>query len=528
MTSKDLDSPQAHVSHSSNSNSSSSTSNKGKEPLLNAGLGTKARSDTTTAATPSTSSGGFISALAASARNAASAIDPRQASVITQHHSLNSSHPSTTGGGTSSSGFLAGPNSKAGAAASSASRSFQHATTALDRTRESSRNNRDATTTDFAQPSSGGGFRQFAGAEGGSGAGSGAGAGAGAGLATGAMDWDNFLASSDSTVLEDRPYQPPSMSSFNFSTLVTPESATYQQPHRQHQYQHQHQHRYQLDQEQQARDFDAAFQAHLSQPMNLTPANHAAFLDYLKSTAHPLPTSQAPTVPSSASPSFSSSSHAFASSVQQQWHSPTPIPGMVSNDIQRQRDMDGSDVLAFLESTSYSDFVDELDSAGGMIERHQHDRRQFVYSETTLLGPSSSSLSRTLFSTLQLIQNLPSERQDIVQYLLSQGTYSEDVWARPFGHDERSHEAASMAATLAEQDEFLRRQQAKAEQQQASPTPGGGNEEDDATTTEEMERVLKQIVDDATTEVKKTGQTDGRAINRLLMVRSHITMGTKL
>ncbi|KAG9323464.1 hypothetical protein KVV02_000826 [Mortierella alpina] len=488
MTSKDPNShsPQAHVSHSSSSNSNSNS--KGKEPLSSAGPGTKARTDTTTAAaTPSTSAGGFISAIATSARNAASAIDPRQASVISQHHSLNN----TPGGGSSSSsGFLAGSNSKAGAAASSASRSFQHATTALERTLEGSSHDSSRDATAFAQPSSGG-FRHPAG----SGSGSGAAAG------TGAMDWDNFLASSDSTVQEDRPYQPPSMSSFNFSTLATPESVLYRQPQPQQQVDHQEQ------QAREAREFDSAFQAHLSQPMNLTPANHSAFLDYLKSTGHP-PTSQ--TTPTTAAPS----------TVQHQWHTPTTDPGMsmISDDIQRQRHMDGSDVLAFLESTSYSDFVDELEAAGGMIDRHQHDRREFVYSEAS----SSSSSSNILFSTLQLIQNLPSERQDIVQYLLSQGTYSEDVWARPFGHDDSSHEAASMAATLAEQDAFLRRQHDKVEH-------GGGEvEEGDDATTAEMERVLKQIVDDAKTEVKTTGQTDGRAVNRLLMVRSHITMGTKL
>ncbi|KAF9985789.1 hypothetical protein BGZ75_002536 [Mortierella antarctica] len=489
MTSKDPNShsPQAHVSHSSSSSSISNS--KGKEPLSSAGPGTKARTDTTTAAaTPYTSAGGFISAIATSARNAASAIDPRQASVISQHHSLNNT---LSGGSSSSSGFLAGPNSKAGAAASSASRSFQHATAALERTLEGSSHDSSRDATAFAQPSSGG-FRQPAGS------GSGSGSGATAAAGTGAMDWDNFLASSDSTVQEDRPYQPPSMSSFNFSTLATPESVLYRQPQPQQQFDHQ---------EQQAREFDSAFQAHLSQPMNLTPANHAAFLDYLKSTGHP------PTTPTTAAPS----------SVQhneKQWHTPTTAPGMsmISDDIQRQRHMDGSDVLAFLESTSYSDFVDELDAAGGMIDRHQHDRREFVYSEA-----SSSSSSNTLFSTLQLIQNLPSERQDIVQYLLSQGTYSEDVWARPFGHDDGSHEAASMAATLEEQDAFLRRQHDKAEH-----GGGGEAEEDNDATTAEMERVLKQIVDDAKTEVKTTGQTDGRAVNRLLMVRSHITMGTKL
>ncbi|CAO3569359.1 unnamed protein product [Mortierella alpina] len=512
MTSKDPNSysPQAHVSHSS----SSSSKGKDKEPFSHtgSGSGTETRTDTTTTST--STGGGFISAIAASARNAASAIDPRQASVITQHHSLNNNSNYNTSGGPSSSS-LAGSNSKAGAAASSASRSFQHATAALEKTLEgSSSSNSNSDATAFAQPLSGG-FRHPAPLGGG-------------GSGTGAMDWDHFLASSDSTVQEDRPYQPPSMASFNFSTLVTPDSAMGPQHQRQRQQQQQQQVPLEQQQQQQAREFDAAFQAHLAQPMNLTPANHAAFLDYLKSTAHPPPTSS--------SSSSSSQAHMSSStpSVQHSWYTPaatTSVPDMLSNDIQRQRHMDGNDVLAFLESTSYSDFVDGLDSAGGMMERHQHDRREFVYSEATLrpsfasssTSAAVSSSSGTLFSTLQLIQNLPSERQDIVQYLLNQGTYSEDVWARPFGHDEGSQEAGSRAATLAEQDEFLRRQHDKARKGDENDV-----DDDDDATTEEMERVLKQIVDDAKTEVKTTGQTDGRAVNRLLMVRSHITMGTKL
>lgn len=147
-----------------------------------------------------------------------------------------------------------------------------------------------------------------------------------------------------------------------------------------------------------------------------------------------------------------------------------------------------------------------------MIEKHQQERREFVYTYTEAdLG------RRSLFSTLQLIQHLPSERQDIVQYLLQQGSYAEDVWARPFSQDVRAEEGVSLDATLAEQDRFLKEQLQKRE--------GGEGDEME----EEMERVLKEIVENAKEEVTSTGgQKDGKALNRLLMVRSHITMGTKL
>ncbi|KAG0376009.1 hypothetical protein BGX24_008400 [Mortierella sp. AD032] len=262
--------------------------------------------------------------------------------------------------------------------------------------------------------------------------------------------------------------------------------------------------------------------------MNLTPANHAAFLEYLKSTAHPTQTSTSPTsstapvpTPSAiAPPQFQHQSYHHPPSQQQQHYSvaSSTAQPLFSNDIQHQQHQDGSDVLAFLDSVSYTEFVDEVEHAG--IEKHQQERREFVYSEASL-GPAGSRQARSLFSTLQLIQHLPSERQDIVQYLLQQGTYAEDVWSQPFGHDEQREEAASLAATQAEQDEFLRQQY----QRDHSGAAEGESSVD--AMTEEMERVLKQIVENATEEVK-TGQTDGRALNRLLMVRSHITMGTKL
>ncbi|KAF9903659.1 hypothetical protein EC991_003480 [Linnemannia zychae] len=440
--------------------------------------------------TPSSST--LIGAIAASARNAAATLDPRQADVLRQHHSFGST------GSSRGAGDIGSSSSKANT--SSASRTFQHTTNALETLHSSSSSSSGARS--GAGYSSG--FRQTAPTS--------------STVSTGgegSMDWDSFLGSSESNIQENAPYKPPSMTAFGFSTLHDPEPASATRHTAFFSPQQQQQQRHQFDEAPQQQQ--SVYQAHVSQPMNLTPANHAAFLEYLKSTAHPTQdpttsTSSAP--PTTVPPQFQHQSYHPPS--QQHYHSisSTARP-LFSNDIQHQQHLDGNDVLAFLDSTSYSEFVDEVEAAG--IEKHQLERREFVYSEASL-GPVGSRQTRSIFSTLQLIQHLPSERQDIVQYLLQQGTYADDVWSRPFGHDEQREEAASLAATQAEQDEFL--------QQQHQKYSGGSQESVDAT-TEEMERVLKQIVENATEEVK-TGQTDGRALNRLLMVRSHITMGTKL
>ncbi|KAG0260930.1 hypothetical protein BG011_001530 [Mortierella polycephala] len=434
-----------------------SPSRKGKEPVSNAG---------TQQGTGSESGSGWIDSLTSSARNIATALDPRQPDLIRQHHSF----------GTSGSGV--GSSTKA--STSSATRSFQHASNALETIENNQASSNQGITSGPSIQSTG--FRGPATSQGGT----------GASADTGAMDWDNFLSSSESTVLDDQPYKPPTMESFGFSSMTTPSESSSSHMHHQ-------------DPVSQLPGLSQqAHQDLLSQSVNLTPDNHADFLEYLKSTAHQ---------PSSP---FALPNHPQYYQQQQQqqqqgqWHSPSNA-SRFSNDIQHQQRLDGSDVLAFLESTSYSDYVDELESAG--IEKHQQERREFVYSEDTL-GPVGVN-TQSLFSTLQLIQHLPSERQDIVQYLLQQGTYTDDIYSRPFGHDTMREEAASMAATQAEQDMFLRQQQ-----------QGSGGGQTDAT-TEEMERILKQIVDDAKTEVK-AGETDGKAVNRLMKVRSHIIMGTKL
>lgn len=234
--------------------------------------------------------------------------------------------------------------------------------------------------------------------------------------------------------------------------------------------------------------------------MNLTPANHAAFLEYLKSTANPQQNSGPSTT--IGSPTTSPQQHIQPPASYQPYTPPYSLAQpLFSQDVQFQQQQDGGEVLAFLHSTCYSDFVDEVEAAG--LEKHQHERRHFHY--------SAGMVSPSVFSALSLIQHLPSERQDIVQYLLQQGTYADDVYAQPFGTDGRD-EATSLQATLSEQELFLRQR-------------GRGEGGDDAT-TEEMERVLAEIVTDAKKEVA-TG-TQGRALDRLLMVRSHITMGTKL
>ncbi|KAG0035052.1 hypothetical protein BGZ81_001111 [Podila clonocystis] len=372
-------------------------------------------------------------------------------------------------------------------AAFSSSASYQQATRALETLQSTS----SSSTTATSQQQSG--FRST-------------GPEAGGGMA---VDWDNFLSSSESTITDDKPYQPPSFSAFTdlrgsntgeSSRPAFPTSTTEPSPVRS------------------LPPLANAYQNHLSQPMNLTPANHAAFLEYLKSTAtrsQPQPSGQSTsinTISSGPTTIFPANPQPF------QHHTPayqpyTPVRSSVqplfSQDVQFQQQQDGGDVLAFLNSTSYSDFVDEVESAG--LEKHQHERRHFHYAPGMVSQPGLSHL-------MSLIQHLPSERQDIVQYLLQQGTYTDDVYSMPFGWDERD-EAASLQATLSEQDQFLR-------QQENRTGSGGGKQGEDATTAE-MERVLAEIVADAKKEVS-TGETQGRALDRLLMVRSHITMGTKL
>ncbi|KAF9578222.1 hypothetical protein BGW38_006095, partial [Lunasporangiospora selenospora] len=252
-----------------------------------------------------------------------------------------------------------------------------------------------------------------------------------------------------------------------------------------------------------------------SPPTNfhLTPANHGAFLDYLRSTATATPMTANPVITPLSPPQIPSQQ-------QQVWPSSLgPSTATFSSEIHRQQHLDGLDVVAFLESTSYSEYVEELESASMQLDRHQTVRKeyryQFCYTDEWMRGRPAG-----LRLTMQLIQDLPSERQDIVQYLmqktqqLPQGSYAEDVYSHPFGHDQDQVEAASLEATRQEQEQFL------AEQRRRAAGSGEEDGEEDAT-TREMERVLKEIVEEAKEEVKG-GETDGRALNRLMMVRKHM------
>ncbi|KAF9899157.1 hypothetical protein BX616_003217 [Lobosporangium transversale] len=460
-------------------------SNSGTETVSGAGIeaGAGAISET-----------GLIESIAASAKTVASTFDPRRTDVLRQHHT--SGIGSFASSGTSS---MSSSGSKA-TSSSAASRTFQHTANALETLANTS-----STSAGSSSASNASGFRTTAGS----------GLSSSTSQQTGAeeamMNWDSFLASADSDMIDNEPYKPPSISSFETSSL------SYSQLPESHQLQPQlHQQSSLLSSPEMDQMFESVYQTHFSQPMNLTPSNHAVFLDYLKSTSSPstITTETTPALHTStlerAWPPFQScQQQSFYQQQQSLPYHPT-LNGtrefILSNDIQHQQRMDGSDVLTFLESTSYSDFVDQIESEG--ITKHQYDRRQFIYSEETL-GPQT----RSLFTTLQMIQNLPSERQDIVQYLLQQGTYADDIESQPFGHDVERQEGISLAATQQQQDQFLQRQQ----QQRSS---------DDAT-TEEMERVLNQIFQEAKTEVKD-GETDGKALNRLMKVRRHIRMGTKL
>ncbi|KAF9347073.1 hypothetical protein BGX34_003420 [Mortierella sp. NVP85] len=412
---------------------------------------------------PSGATDSFVGSVAASARNMASALDPRQPSLLGQLSNLGSS---TTG---PSGGSVIGSSSKP--STSAASRSFQHASNAIE-TLESNNHRAGSSSRSSGAVDTPSGFKTTPSAP---------------SSQAGTMDWDNFLTSSESTLQDDPPYKPPSFESFGFSSTFKESGLPYRPyyPNAVHQ--------------QETRSFESTDQTH-SQSIDLTPSNHTAFLEYLKSTGN----SSSPSTGSSAWPQQAQPPlHHRVDRQANEWHATSGGP-LASNDIQRQQLMDGGEVMAFLESTSYADFVDQIEAEG--IDKHQQDRRTFVYSETSL-GPQSHAL----FSALQLIQHLPSERQDVVQYLLQQGTYTDDVWGRPFAHDTAREEAASLAATRAEQDQFLQRTQ-----QTRAQGEGAG------ATTEEMERILKQIVEDAKIEVK-TGETNGKALNRLMTVRNRIT-----
>ncbi|KAI9239312.1 MAG: hypothetical protein BYD32DRAFT_232298 [Podila humilis] len=413
---------------------------------LNGDPDSKGKGKASTLSNANTSS--LLGSIAGSAKSLATALNPTRPQ---------------SGYGTSSSLLGTSGRDAKQQAAFSSSASYQQATRALE-TMQSTSSSASGT----SQP----GFRS--------------GPEAGGGVVGGdlTMDWDNFLSSS--TLTDDKPYQPPSFSAIRSTTgasrPIFPTTSTTTEPTL-------------------IRSLppDNVYQNHLSQPMNLTPANHAAFLEYLKSTVNSQISGPSTTI---SSPTTSPQQQPQPPISYQPYTPPySSAQPLFSRDVQFQQHQDGGEVLAFLHSTNYSDFVDEVEAAG--LEKHQQERRRFHY--------SAEMVSPSMFSALSLIQHLPSERQDIVQYLLQQGTYAADVYAQPFGTDGRD-EAVSLHATLSEQEQFLRQRER-----------GKGGED---ATTEEMERVLAEIVADAKKEAA-TG-TQGRALDRLLMVRSHITMGTKL
>ncbi|KAF9428161.1 hypothetical protein BGZ94_003202 [Podila epigama] len=465
------------------------------------------------------SSSSMLGAISESAKNLASALDPRTQAPGRFHTGFGSEDPSTLFRSNHGSSSATGSKQQTAFASSA---SYQHATRALETVHGHTTSPSGSNSTSSA-PS---GFRSSSTSTPAATASSGSSGGsAGAGMV---MDWDNFLSSSESTIPDDQPYQPPAFSSFSQPnsqpqpTRLFPSTAPTAHALGSGS----------LGAPAPAPAIGSVYQNHLSQPMNLTPANHAAFLEYLKSTAstttagqqvqsnHPHVSSTSfqsqPQLPSLPHPGSHSSSNYHPYAPYTPIGTTSSAQPLISHDVQLQHQRDGEDVLAFLNSTSYSDFVEELEAAG--LEKYQHERRQFHYTE--------AMVSQRLFSTLSLIQHLPSERQDIVQYLLQQGTYTDDVYSQPYGWDERD-ESTSLAATRSEQDQFLQTQLQK--QGGSSHLDGKDNAEskDGGATTAEMERVLAEIVADAKKEVS-TGETQGKALNRLLMVRSHITMGTKL
>ncbi|KAG0344837.1 hypothetical protein BG004_004128 [Podila humilis] len=454
-------------------------------------------SPSTPSSVSASSSSSFVGSIAASAKNLAAALDPTQPR---RHHNQSGFFG---GGGASSSATGAKQH-----AAFSASATYQHTARAME-TLQSTTTSSDGSL-QSQQPT---GFRSTPLSS--------SSVAGGVGASGGDMNWDNFLSSSESTIPEDKPYQPPtSFASFSTTATNTVPISTVSQG------------RSTSIHGENAADY----KRHLSQPMNLTPANHAAFLEYLKSTATPQSTTtlqQSSLTPQTEEPQndmgqpLQQQRHLQQGPVYQPYNTPASVPTysssshpyhpsappLFSQDVYRQQQHDGGEVLAFLNSTNYGQFVEEVEqSSGPELEKHQHDRREFRYNDS-LSGRHGNSYNYYL----QLIQHLPSERQDIVQYLLQQGTYADDVYSQPFGWDS-SDDQRSLQASTTEQEIFLKNMVGKGE--------GGGNDGEDAT-TQEMERVLADIVADAKNEVS-TGQTNGKALDRLMMVRSHITMGTKL
>ncbi|KAG0232669.1 hypothetical protein BGW41_001759 [Actinomortierella wolfii] len=428
------------------SNNSPSTSSKGKTPL-------NKLADATTAPSGSSSSPSAAGTLAAMANNAVdlarntlSALDPRHADVVR----LNGAMANGSGGSSSSFSASAKPSTSASQS------TFRHASRAMETLSESSSSRTQSSSANSGTMSSTTGFRTPAPAT------------AQPSSGTGMMDWDAFLASPESDLIDDTPYRPPSMSSFSFSSMQQTSGDTSTLGTRQQL----HQPVWEQDQRQ---------SAHASHVTDTT-RNLAPPTTFMSATA---------TAPST-----------FA--LNDTRHGGDGGGALTSRMVQQQRMEDGMEVVAFLNSTSYTDYVEALEAVE--VDRHQQQRKQFQYNDPHT--PTTTTTTTTTNIIRQ--QDLPSDQQDIVAYAEGQRTMADDIDARPFDHDEVGQELRSLMAERAEKERFLQgimslKNQASGSGEDVAETSGTGEKE---ATLEEMEKIMARITNDSSQGGKLRDETE--------------------
>ncbi|KAG0227543.1 hypothetical protein BGW42_002902 [Actinomortierella wolfii] len=423
---------------------SPSTSSKGKTPL-------NKLADATAAPSGSSSSSSAAGTLAAMANNAVdlarstlSALDPRHADIVR----LNGAMANNSGGSSSSFSASAKPSTSASQS------TFRHASRAVETLSESSSSRTQPSSANSGTMSSTTGFRTPAPAT------------AAPSSGTGMMDWDAFLASPESDLINDTPYRPPPMSSFSFSSMQqisgnTSTLGTRQQLH------------------QPIWEHDQRQSAH---------ASHVT--DTTRNLAPPTTFMSASTAPST-----------FA--LNDTRHGGDGGGALTSRMVQQQRMEDGMEVVAFLNSTSYTDYVEALEAVE--VDRHQQQRKQYQYND-----PHTPTTTTTTTTNIIRQQDLPSDQQDIVAYAEGQRTMADDIDARPFDHDEVGQELRSLMAERAEKERFLQgimslKNQASDSGEGVAETSGTGEKE---ATLEEMEKIMARITNDSSQGGKLRDETE--------------------
>ncbi|KAF9974096.1 hypothetical protein BGZ73_002626 [Actinomortierella ambigua] len=389
--------------------SSSKPSSKGKAPLRQLPGATDSTAATAGSGL-SSSTPNALSAIAGSAvdlaKNTFAALDPRHADVVRLNGAI--------GGGSSSS-------MASGKPSTSASQStFQHASRAMETLSESSTS---SSSSSGIQAPAGSAFRTPAPTT------SHQSTGVGAGGMT--MDWDSFLASPESDLIDDTPYRPPSMSSFSFSSMRQTSTGPQVQHH------------------------NAGTTRTWEQQQELWRSAHTSHAE--------------DTIPAFAPPAAYMSTTTLSSDGRRGGGG-----ALVSRMVQQQQMEDGMDVVAFLNSTSHADYVEALEAVE--VDRHQQQRKQFQYDSGNNSGATHGLRQ----------QDLPSDQQDIVAYAEGQRTIADDIDARPFAHDEVGQELRSLMSERAEQERFLQGMMSLKEGAVAA-------EEGKEATLEEMETIMDRV-----------------------------------